>query len=145
MADFCNQCAKDIGFPPGDLAANEPDANGRYHALCEGCGPTVVDAKGNCLHIPCNEEPKGPRLPKDAIFYIPLPKPAHTSAHYKGHVIEPIDIIDIWELDFNEGNIVKYLYRAKHGNTNNVEKDLEKLVVYAEWLLAQHRRRKEPC
>lgn len=145
MADFCNQCAKDLGFPEGDLKVPEDRGPGRFTALCEGCGPTIVDEQGNCLHIPCNEPGRGAGIPKDAIFYIPLPKPKHTSDHYKGLLLEPIDIIDIWNLDFVEGNILKYLFRYRVGGSSTPAKDVEKLEVYAKWLRRRFERSREIC
>lgn len=57
MADFCNQCAHEMGFSPGDLAGlstAEDTAAGRYaRALCEGCGPCQVDHLGNCVSFNC--------------------------------------------------------------------------------------------
>ena len=88
----------------------------------------------------CNEEPKDKGIPKDAVFFIPLPKPPHTSGHYKGFVIEPIDLIEMWDLNFFEGCVLKYLFRSRVGKSKTPEKDLEKLVVYAEWLLKIFRR-----
>lgn len=46
--------------------------------------------------------------------------------------IQPWDIIDSWELNFYEGNILKYLLRDK----NNRVEDLKKLIHYAEKLLS---------
>lgn len=50
--------------------------------------------------------------------------------HYKNK-IQPWDIIDSWNLNFYEGNILKYLLRKKD---NRVE-DLQKLIHYAEKLI----------
>lgn len=59
MADFCNQCARDLGFPEGDLENDNlpapPEGKG-YVALCEGCGPTLIDERGNCLCPNCDEQ-----------------------------------------------------------------------------------------
>ena len=57
MADFCNQCAKELGFPEGDLARPDcgpPGPGMGYPELCEGCGPTLVDEKGNCIDPHCD-------------------------------------------------------------------------------------------
>lgn len=57
MADFCNQCAGDLGFPGGDLAGLTTGAEwaaGRAaYALCEGCGAIQVDPLGNCVTDYC--------------------------------------------------------------------------------------------
>lgn len=57
MADFCNQCAADMGFEHGDLAditslADEAEEVYRV-VLCEGCGAIQVDNKGNCVSSDC--------------------------------------------------------------------------------------------
>jgi hypothetical protein len=60
MADFCNQCAKDIGFPLEDMAnitTTDDEAYGwACLVLCEGCGPIQVDSKGNCISEDCLEK-----------------------------------------------------------------------------------------
>jgi len=50
--------------------------------------------------------------------------------HYQNK-IQPWEIIDSWELNFYEGNILKYLLRRK----NNRIEDLQKMIHYAEKLL----------
>lgn len=49
--------------------------------------------------------------------------------HYKQTSIEAIDVIEDWNLDFNQGNIVKYIARAKHKGTEL--QDLRKIAWYA--------------
>ena len=41
-------------------------------------------------------------------------EPVHLNQHYKKGAMQPWDIIDEWQLDFYEGNVLKYLLRAKH-------------------------------
>ena len=41
-------------------------------------------------------------------------EPVHLNQHYKKGAMQPWDIIDEWDLDFYEGNVLKYLLRAKH-------------------------------
>ena len=58
MADFCNQCCREMGFQEGDLAGlitAEDHANGWFSGvvLCEGCGPIQVDHLGNCVSVDC--------------------------------------------------------------------------------------------
>jgi len=51
MADFCNQCAKSLALPHGDLAGLD-----LYTVvLCEGCGAIQVDEYGNCISRDCLE------------------------------------------------------------------------------------------
>ena len=49
--------------------------------------------------------------------------------HYQA-AIQPWDIIDAWELDFYEGNALKYLLRYKF--KGKAMEDLEKLAHYVE-------------
>lgn len=57
MADFCNQCAKELGFDPGDMAhlmeKEKYDDDHGVLVLCEDCGPSVVDYEGNCIAPDC--------------------------------------------------------------------------------------------
>ena len=57
MADFCNQCAKDLGFPKGDFISENPNEILKegygYAFLCEGCGPCLVNPKGDCIDPEC--------------------------------------------------------------------------------------------
>ena len=53
--------------------------------------------------------------------------------HYNKTNLEVIDAIEAWDLDFSEGNVVKYLLRAKH--KNNAKEDLEKALWYVQRLL----------
>lgn len=48
--------------------------------------------------------------------------------HYNQGKIEVIDVIEDWGLNFNEGNIIKYVARAKH--KGNPAKDLSKALWY---------------
>jgi hypothetical protein len=52
MADFCNQCAKELGLWQGvsdypDFGALEEGEG--WLVICEECGFTRVDRKGNCI------------------------------------------------------------------------------------------------
>ena len=48
--------------------------------------------------------------------------------HYVKHKIQPWDVIDEYNLNYYEGNILKYLLRTK---SSRIE-DLQKLIHYAE-------------
>lgn len=48
--------------------------------------------------------------------------------HYLGRAMQPWDIIEAWDLDFWEGNCLKYLLRRKPG-TDRVT-DLQKAQHY---------------
>lgn len=56
MADFCRQCADDLGFETDldGLSTPEDTAAGLFcYALCEGCGDVQVDHLGNCVSDYC--------------------------------------------------------------------------------------------
>lgn len=48
--------------------------------------------------------------------------------HYNMGSVEVIEAIDAWDLGFYEGNIIKYVARAKH--KGNELQDLEKAAFY---------------
>ena len=48
--------------------------------------------------------------------------------HYNEGKIEVIDIIEDWDLGFHDGNVIKYVLRAKF--KGNEIQDLEKAVWY---------------
>lgn len=48
--------------------------------------------------------------------------------HYQGRAMQPWDIIEAWELDFFEGNCLKYLLRRKPGTPRLL--DLQKARHY---------------
>ena len=51
--------------------------------------------------------------------------------HYHKMKIQPWEIIDAHNLNFYEGNILKYLLRKK----DNRKEDLKKLIHYAEHMI----------
>lgn len=53
----------------------------------------------------------------------------NTPKHYQG-TIQPIDIINAQNLNFNLGNVVKYVCRAGKKQGENVLSDLEKAKNY---------------
>ncbi len=65
---------------------------------------------------------------------VPFKKPDSTSAHYKGDLIEPIDVIWAWKLNFFEGCVIKYLYRYRKKRGAKRASDLQKLVNYVKWI-----------
>lgn len=52
-----------------------------------------------------------------------------TPTHYKGS-IQPIDLINAQDLNFNLGNVVKYVCRAGKKQGENILSDLEKAKDY---------------
>ena len=53
----------------------------------------------------------------------------NTPKHYQG-TIQPIDLINAQDLNFNLGNVVKYVCRAGKKQGENVLSDLEKAKNY---------------
>lgn len=62
------------------------------------------------------------------------------SKHYKHTKLEPIHVIQAWDLDFIEGNIVKYVYRQKHRRASKCLDDLLKMRHYLSILIRNARR-----
>jgi hypothetical protein len=54
-------------------------------------------------------------------------------AHYNAGKIEVIDAIEDWKLGFHEGNVVKYVARAKHKGREL--EDLKKAAWYLNRLI----------
>lgn len=48
--------------------------------------------------------------------------------HYTHSAIEPIDVIEQWDLTFHEGNVIKYLARRRHKGASL--DDLRKAIWY---------------
>lgn len=52
----------------------------------------------------------------------------NSPSHYTQGVIEVIEVIEDWKLNYNLGNAIKYIGRCEHkGNKNQ---DLEKAIWY---------------
>lgn len=58
-----------------------------------------------------------------------LEKNDNTPPHYQG-TIQPIDLINAQDLNFNLGNVVKYVCRAGKKQGENILTDLEKAKDY---------------
>lgn len=52
--------------------------------------------------------------------------------YHQGNGIQPWDIIEAWELDFWEGNVIKYILRWKH---KDGVQDLEKARHYLDYII----------
>ena len=61
--------------------------------------------------------------------------------HYNQGKFEVIDVLEDWNLDFHDGNTVKYIARAKHKGTEL--EDLEKAAWYLERKIQNLRKKKE--
>lgn len=53
------------------------------------------------------------------------------NVHYKAKV-QPIDLIEAQQLNFNRGNVIKYVSRAGKKEGESELKDLEKALYYLE-------------
>ena len=54
-------------------------------------------------------------------------------SHYKDCEIQPVEYIYANQLDFLEGNVIKYITR--HRTKGDGEKDIRKVIHYAEMIL----------
>jgi len=86
--------------------------------LCKECGKTVLFS--TMVPSVCNTC----LSKKDEADVINWPK------HYNTSKIQPIDVIDAWELGFKLGNAVKYIARAGKKNPDKIEEDLKKAIWY---------------
>jgi hypothetical protein len=59
-----------------------------------------------------------------------MPNDATSPKHYSRLEPQPIDVIARWELDFNLGNVVKYIARAGHKPGVDAAEDLAKARTY---------------
>ena len=50
--------------------------------------------------------------------------------YYKSNGVETIDVIEAFELNFNLGNVIKYVLRAGKKQGEEKEKDLNKALFY---------------
>lgn len=58
-------------------------------------------------------------------------------SHYTDRKIEPIQVILDWNLGFNAGNIIKYIFRAGKKDDNPESQDMGKMAWYANRLATQ--------
>lgn len=57
-------------------------------------------------------------------------------AHYQALNPQPITVIQAWNLDYTEGNILKYVARYKYKGTP--KEDLLKARRYLDWLIERY-------
>lgn len=100
-----------------------------------------ISTKVTCS--PFNEKPLGLDVRSDQ--YSPLDLQIGGS-HYREGVIQPWDVISDWNLNFWEGNILKYLkrWRLKYNTPEGRIQDLEKMKHYIDYLIAEERRNLDP-
>ena len=116
----------------GECTHCDGSGNDGTSSGCQACGsklyliskeyndPEPCCAECGATYCQCHQE---------ANVYIPLSKP--DISHYVSQGIEPIDIIDVNDLDFLRGNLVKYASRLdRKGDPRG---DADKMVQYAQW------------
>ena len=60
----------------------------------------------------------------------------HPNHYCQGRKYEPKDVIRDWDLNFNLGNVVKYISRNGRKEGNSVLQDLKKAKQYLEFEIA---------
>lgn len=72
MAEFCKQCAEEIGFT-SDFINIKGAKKGLYHTvLCEGCGPCQVNSQGECISSDCMAEGHNVPLDTNVSYWIDI-------------------------------------------------------------------------
>ena len=79
--------------------------------------------------------PKGPSAGLASSSHATKENAPHSS-HYKGRRVEPIDLIEAWNMCFHLGNAVKYICRVPKGGLEERQKDLEKARWYLDRCLS---------
>lgn len=57
----------------------------------------------------------------------------HPSHYCEGRKFEPKDVIRDWDLNFNLGNVIKYISRAGRKENNSFLQDLKKARQYLDF------------
>lgn len=111
MADFCKQCADDLGFPESDLIFPNLRKGEYMPALCEGCGAIQVNSKGECISSDCLCPGHHVPMDKDVKYYSNNPnfnfsdkKVIEIGYGEWSHTI-PEEAIEIDSIDDINGNI----------------------------------------
>jgi hypothetical protein len=115
-----------------DASVDLPDEDEEF--VTEWTEEREWEAKGQTVANP--SRPKAPFNPGQDMLWSPV----STQPHYTASTIQPIDYIVANDMDFLEGNVVKYVTRWKH---KNGIQDLEKMVDYAKRLLQREQARPE--
>lgn len=61
---------------------------------------------------------------------VPADDPVEPSHYTRLGAYSPVDVIEIWGLDFNLGNAIKYIGRAGHKDPTKYTEDLKKAAWY---------------
>lgn len=107
------------------------------HDGCVGC-VYEHESELHCSLCKMNFKPSGPERDKHLDYYKPKENKAdmvNHPQHYQ-HGIEPIEYIESHDLNFNLGNVIKYVSRA--GFKDNELEDLKKAKWYLEREINKH-------
>lgn len=58
--------------------------------------------------------------------------------HYTSASIEPIEVINAWDLNFNLGNVIKYVARAGKKRRSTLVQDLQKARQYLDFEIMRY-------
>lgn len=127
-----------------DLIQDAKERHQQWNCKCGDWSPEVLE-QANQPAEPC---PDGcctsvaePEDDYERDFELPEETPAGAVSrvpdHYQGNGLSPFDVIDAYDLDFYEGNALKYLlrWRRKGG-----KEDLRKAIHYLEEIIERHTR-----
>lgn len=153
----CWACATDIQLGETNKKASNVDQKNDYCEKCPNCGKEwhnegaffEWNGKTICLGCPeygqywrersrelyeynkedCGmEEIQNPEININAEFIYTNDENVNHPNHYNKHTIEPIDVINDWELPFDLGAVVKYISRYRY--KGSPVEDLKKAVWY---------------
>ena len=95
------------------------------HTDDKSCAECILQIRGKCVITYKMWEPKDE--------FNDISKPSH--------LYEPMDVIEDWGLDYNLGNVVRYIYRF--GRKDSSIEDLEKAKEYIDFEI-DAQKRKQP-
>lgn len=124
---YCYSCKEDLLEETIDeLPYTWQEIHDSFVQVCGGCTGTCMECGEEYFmeeYHPCFEGCYSENA---------LPDTVNSPPHYTQGKIEVLDAIEDWDLEMHEGNVVKYLARAKHkhpGLKGRIE-DLKKAQVY---------------
>lgn len=103
---------------------------------CKKCGKNGHNTRTCIVDEDLSRHGKPFQLRQPEVKYINEEKVNHPS-HYNPGNIEVIDAIEDWGLDFNSGNVIKYIVRScsSGDKKHNTREDLEKAIWYINRIL----------
>ena len=121
MADFCKQCADDLGFSGSDLVFPNLRVGQYMPALCEGCGCIQVNSKGECMSADCLVPGHHVPMDKNVSYYTNEEdfsfgnKPVVQIEYGEWSHTIPEQHIEINSIDDIDGNIGDFIYVCSEG------------------------------